>query len=77
MSRRNRCFRTQGERELVNAAIARGWERLERTGTNHIQLRWPASGCVVNVPSKVNDGRARTILRQLERTEKGQTNAIA
>jgi predicted RNA binding protein YcfA (HicA-like mRNA interferase family) len=63
-------FRTPNEARVVRDARARGWEVLGRSGTNHVQLRWPASGEITTVPSSMDDGFARAIMRRLQRLEK-------
>jgi len=67
-----RGFRTAGEAKLVRAARARGWQVVGRSGTNHIQLQWPATDAVVAVPSTMDDGFVRRIDRRLRKIERGE-----
>jgi len=66
-----RGARTAGEARLIRDAVARGWVRLDRTGTNHVRLLWPLTKATVTVPSKLDDGFVRAVQRRLERIEKG------
>jgi hypothetical protein len=68
---RGRGFRTTNEGRVVRELVARGWEMLERTGTNHIKMRWPTTGEVASIPSSMDDKFARIILRRMARLEQG------
>jgi hypothetical protein len=63
-------MRTAGEARLVRALTARGWERLERSSKNHIRMRWPPTGYVTTIPSSLDDGFVRRMLRRLQREER-------
>lgn len=62
-------FRCAAEKRVVREATGRGWEFIGRNGTNHCQLRWPATGQVVRLPSSLDDGYARRVLRHLQKIE--------
>ena len=44
-------FRTAVEAECVRTLTGRGWRCMERTGNNHLMLRWPPSGATLLIPS--------------------------
>ncbi len=66
-----RGFRTANEGRVVRELTARGWQVLERSGTQHLRLQWPSTGEVVAIPSSMDDKFARIILRRVTRLEKG------
>lgn len=61
--------RTKGEALVVREATARGWERLGRSGTNHIKLRWPSTGRIYRIPSKMDDRLAQIVILKLAKLE--------
>lgn len=72
---KGRGFRTAGEATLVRDACRRGWEVTGRSGTNHLKMRWPASGVVVTVPSVLDDGYVRRTDRRLRKIEAGEKDS--